>query len=168
MGEQALLPEECARAYGQTLPVPLHAQVPGGGAEAPTWRHRAASALHGWDEDAHHAKVGRVTQPRQITLPDGTKRELQVGDIDPDLDERLRLTRVDYEAALKAVEDCDETGEPYPHLPAFSPHVHRYAERKERGEQRESALSAKADAAKAANETPKAPAPRARGSKDGE
>lgn len=54
------------------------------------WQHEAASVEHGWALHAHHT---------------GSP---------------IRLSRADYEAALKAVEP--ETGNPVPHPAALSPH----------------------------------------------
>lgn len=93
MGDDTrLLPDECARAYGQARSAPMHVVED----ELLSPRHRAAAALHGWAEDAHHA---------------------------PDDEHRLRLTRAEYEAALKAPGDCDQRGNPRPFRPALSPYA---------------------------------------------
>jgi len=106
--EQRLLPEDCARAYGQVRSAPRHVL----GDEMFSPEHMAAAALHGWGDDAHHAPISRN--------PDGSIAQ----------DGRLRLTRYEYEAALKAVGDCDERGIPRPHLPALSPYTLGYEARK--------------------------------------
>ena len=69
-----LLPEEWGEVCFPTLGVmPTGAVKRAGGHDSA--RHFAASALHGWDVDAYHQQ---------------------------DLTKRLRLTRKDYDAALKA------------------------------------------------------------------
>jgi hypothetical protein len=54
------------------------------------WQHEAAAIEHGWAAHAHHAG------------------------------EPIKLTRADYEAALKAVQPKE--GNPVPHPAALSPH----------------------------------------------
>lgn len=56
------------------------------------WPHEAAAMLHGWALHEHHA---------------GTP---------------MKLSRADYEAALKAASQTDSRGEYQPHVAALSPH----------------------------------------------
>ena len=56
------------------------------------WEHEAAAVLHGWALHAHHAG------------------------------EPIKLTRADYEAALKAAGVTNDKGEYVPHPAALSPH----------------------------------------------
>jgi hypothetical protein len=55
------------------------------------WQHEVAAVLHGWAAHAHHAG------------------------------EPMRLTRADYESALKAA--APDKGNPTPHPAALSPHA---------------------------------------------
>lgn len=56
------------------------------------WEHEAAAVLHGWTLHQHHAG------------------------------EPFKLSRADYEAALKAAGVTDSKGEYHPHPAALSPH----------------------------------------------
>lgn len=129
------VPSEWARILGQVRPLPVHM----GGGEDYTPEHKAARALHGWGDendpamggDAHHATS----------------------------DERLRITREDYERALAAPADCDDRGVPFPYIPALSPHVHGFEQYKARAMVRSAATvkgAAKPEAKPA--EAPAAPA----------
>ena len=97
MSDDKKLPEEWATELGHVLPGPTRR-----GPESPEsyfdTDHAVASALHGWALDAHHYQ----------------------GD-------RLRLSRSDYEAALKAAQTCDAQGTPSRHLPALSRACPKYA-----------------------------------------
>jgi hypothetical protein len=102
---ERLLPDECARAYGQVRTLPSHVH---GFVTEFTATHEAARALHGWGRDGDPSAMGDAHNAARS-------------------EDRLRLTRAEYEAALMATSDCDKRGVPRPFLPALSPHAHDYA-----------------------------------------
>lgn len=126
-GDGKFTPDELARRTGhlrgltREQAVKIGAGTPTLTTEAYSWQHAAAAQLHGWHAHAHHAG------------------------------EPIRLTKQDYEGALKAVEkpvtrvlgDDGKPGAPLdaqgveklngtrplvhnyePHKPALSPHAH--------------------------------------------
>lgn len=89
-------PEEWAHVCGQVRPKTFEETVtmvngkPFDVVGKFLWQHESAAMEHGWAQHAHHTG------------------------------EPIKLTREDYEAALKAV--TPEKGNPVPHAAALSPH----------------------------------------------
>jgi len=98
-GDGKRTPEEWAPTFGQVRPKTFEETItmvngkPFDFVGQFLWQHEAAVVLHGWKLHAHHAG------------------------------EPFRLSKADYEAALKAASETNEKGEYTPHPAALSPHA---------------------------------------------